>query len=87
MTMQDVQTTFTTLHKWLTWNEPAISAEDTVILACVGDFVVTEHGNSYFTGWVREIYQDSFGVDWLDIEFYGDSWQVTDPSVIQIIRQ
>lgn len=85
MTIQDLAPS--RLFQWLAQTEPAVSDEDTVLLANVGDFVVTLHGNSYFAGWVKDIYQDSFGVDWLDIDFYGDSWQVTDPSVVHIIRQ
>jgi hypothetical protein len=84
MTIQDLAPS--RLFQWLTINEPAITSEDTQIVACVGDFVVTLHGNTVFAGWVIDIYQDSFGEDWLDVQFYSDSWQVQDDSVLQVIR-
>lgn len=84
MTIQDLAPS--RLFQWLTADEPAITDEDTVLLASVGDFVVTLHGNTVFAGWVTEVYEDSFETAWLEVEFYGDKWHVTDESVLSIVR-
>jgi hypothetical protein len=83
----NLQTPINIIHQWLAANEPAISDEDTQLLACEGDIVVTRHGRGFFVGNVTEIYQDSDGNDWLTVEWYGQRWNVMDDSVLEIIRQ
>jgi hypothetical protein len=84
MTIQDLAPS--RLFQWLSINEPTITQEDTQIVACAGDFVVTLHGNTVFAGWVTDVYEDSFETAWLEVEFYGDKWHVTDEAVLQIVR-